>query len=75
MQKRKYNKSKSSTRRETVDHSKNSASPSPSDRRERKRVRWEGKSTAEDSADTGSEDEIENSEKAWILNAHLYPQF
>jgi len=68
MQKRNHNKSKSSAhRRETVDHSEGSApeSPtsSPSDRRERKRVRWEGKSATEDSADTDSEDEIESPEK------------
>ncbi|KAF8798995.1 hypothetical protein BYT27DRAFT_7177307 [Phlegmacium glaucopus] len=66
MQKRKHNKSKSPThRRETVDRSENSVSPasSPSDRRERKRVRWEGKSATEDPADIDSGDEIESSEK------------
>lgn len=66
MQKRNHKKSKSSAQRiETIDHSEDSASPtsSPSDRHERKRVRWEGKSAAEDSADTDSEDEIESPEK------------
>ena len=74
MQKRKHNKSKSSAhRRETDDHSEGSASPtsSPSDRREPKRVRWEGKSTVEDSADTDSEDETESPEKVRALNAKL----
>ena len=67
MQKRNHNKSKSSThRRKTVDHledSVQSPTSSPSDRHERKRVRWEGKSAAEDSPDTDSEDEIESPEK------------
>ena len=68
MQKRNHNKSKSTARRgETVDNSEDPASEfptsSPSDRHERKRVRWEGKSAAEDSADTDSEDETESPEK------------
>jgi hypothetical protein len=65
MQKRTYNKSKSFAReRETVGHSEDSASSSPSDvGRERKRVRWEGNSAAEDSVENDSEEEIENSQK------------
>lgn len=72
MQKRKHNKQpkSSSHRRETVDHSQNSASltSSPLDRREPKRVRWEGKPATEDSVDADSEDEIGSAEKVRILN-------
>ena len=68
MQKRKNNRSKSSAhRRKTADHSEDltslTSSSSPSERHERKKVRWEGNSAAKDSADTGSEDEIESPEK------------
>jgi hypothetical protein len=61
MQKQNHNKSKSfARRRETVDHSEDSLSSSPSDRHERKRVRWQqGNSAAEDSAESDSEEEIE----------------
>jgi hypothetical protein len=65
MQKRNPNKSKASAhRRETVDNLENSAS-AESPRHERKRVRWEEKSAAEDSTDTDSEseDEVESPEK------------
>ena len=67
--KRNQNKSKSSAhRRKTVDNLEDSASvefhpSSPSDRHGQKRVRWEGKSAAEDSTDTDSEDEYESPEK------------
>ena len=66
MQKRNHNKPKSvAHKRGNVDHSEDSAASSPSDRHERKRVRWEGKSAIQDSADTDSEDEneIESPEK------------
>ena len=68
-QKRNQNKSKSSAhRRKPVDILEDSAlaeSPTsiPSDRHGRKKVRWEGKSAAEDSTDTDSEDENETPEK------------
>ena len=80
MQKRNQNKSKSSAqRRKTVDNLEDSApaeSPtsSPSDRHGRKRVRWVGKSAAEDSTDTDSEDEIESPEKVWELDSSYIPQ-
>ena len=68
MEKRIHKKSKfSAHRREIVDPLEDSASgsptSSPSDKHKRKRVRWEGKSVAEDSEDTGSEDETESPEK------------
>jgi hypothetical protein len=74
MQKRKHNKSNSSAHERETDHSEGSVSPtsSPSDRHERKRVRWEGKSAAEDSADT-DEDETESPEKVRALDAYYIP--
>ena len=79
MQKRKCNKSKSSAHgKKIVEHSGDSSSltSSPSDKHERKRVRWEGKSATEDSSSADTDSEDESPEKVRTLNAyHISPTF